>query len=431
MNAQEAAAAGTDESGVVLVTIIFVLSYLALAIGWIPGLRIDRAGIALVGAAAMLATGSMEFHDAMTQTDWSTIITLMALMVIVAQLTQSGLTTRVANKIIPNKLGPRGTLLLAMVSCALTSALITNDVAILAFIPILIQRINARGLHPIPFLLGCTFAANIGSASTIIGNPQNMIVAGALDVSFAKHLAWSILPVLTALVMTWGFIIVFGEKLQNPVHVPHEGEPAFQESTHRTRSAPTQFHPIAATLGVVALVAVIILFVLPISRPVSVLCIAAIILLNRVYSTDAILGRVDWSLLTLVISLGIVVNSFNTTGLPTEMVDRLGAYGVDLDSGWQLAVAVTVLGNLVNNIPAVLLLMKVVPANMPEAGVILGVASTFAGNFIVIGSLANMIMVREAGKHGIVISFWRHARMGIPVTLLSLGILVVWILLVG
>ncbi|MAJ46819.1 MAG: hypothetical protein CBC35_05865 [Planctomycetes bacterium TMED75] len=431
MNTDELTKAATDESGVILVSIIFIICYVALAIGRIPGLRIDRAGIALVGAAAMLATGSMEFHDAMTQTDWSTVITLMALMVIVAQLTQSGLTIKVATKIIPKRLGPRLTLLLAMASCAVASALITNDVAILAFTPVLLQRLDARGFHPIPFLLGCTFAANIGSASTIIGNPQNMILAGAFDVSFTRHLAWSIVPVLAAFFVAWGTIVLFGEKLQNPIHLPKEGRQAFEESTYRTRSAPSQFHPIAASLGVAGLLAVIVLFVMPISRPVSVLCIAAIILLNRVYSTDAILGRVDWSLLALVVSLGVVVNCFNTTSIPSEVVQRLGTYGVDFSSGWQMTIAVTILGNLVNNIPAVLLLIKVVPAHTPDAGVILGVASTFAGNFIVVGSLANMIMVREAGKHGIIISFWRHARMGIPVTLLSLGILLLWIAFVG
>ena len=432
MHANETAASlPADDSGFVLVTIVFIVTYVALAIGWIPGLRIDRAGIALVGAAAMLAIGGIEFNDAMTKTDWSTIIMLMGLMLIVAQLTQSGLTNKIATMVIPNKLSPKLTLLLAMSTCAVLSSLITNDVAILAFVPVLIQRINARGFHPIPFLLGCTFAANIGSASTIIGNPQNMIVAGTLDVPFLTHLTWSILPVVAALFMTWGFLLFFGEKLKDPLTLPKEGKTAFHEPTHRTRSAPTTFRPIGSALGIIGLIAVIVLFIMPIPRPISVLCIAGVLLLNRVYSTDSMLGRVDWSLLALVVSIGIVVNAFNSTGFPAEAVQKLSDYGVDMGSGWQLAIAVMVLGNLVNNIPAVLLLLKVIPANMPDAGLILGVASTFAGNFIIIGSLANMIMVREARKHGIVISFWRHARMGIPITLISVGLLVVWIIITG
>jgi Na+/H+ antiporter NhaD/arsenite permease-like protein len=182
---------------------------------------------------------------------------------------------------------------------------------------------------------------------------------------------------------------------------------------------------------VIALVAIIVLFIMPFSRPVSALCIAGILMLNRVYSTETILGRVDWSLLVLIVSLGVVVTSFANTELPKQSVMSLESSGIDLQVGWQMAIATMVLSNLVNNIPAVMLLLKIIPSNTQDLGLILAVASTFAGNFIIIGSLANMIMVRQAQEHGVMISFWRHARLGIPITILSTLILVGWILIVG
>ncbi len=420
-----------DRPDTIITMIVFILTYIALAVGWVPGLRIDRTGIALVGAAAMLVIGAIGFKDAMTQTDWSTIIVLLSLMIIVAQLTESGLISKLANRIVPHDLSPKMTLGLIMAASASTSALVTNDVAVLAFIPILVMRLRERRLRAIPFVLGCTFAANIGSAATIIGNPQNMIIAEALHIHFLEHLAWAIIPVVIVLFMVWLVIILMGGPLEEAPETAEEEKAAVVDVANRSRRAPTRLRPIGAALGVIALVAIIVLFIMPFSRPVSALCIAGVLLLNRVYSTDTILGRVDWSLLVLIVSLGIVVTAFANTGLPGKSVASLQSAGIDLKVGWQLAIATVVLSNLVNNIPAVLLLIKVIPSSTQEVGLILAVASTFAGNFIVIGSLANMIMVRQAQEQGVSISFWRHARLGIPITILSTLILVVWILIVG
>ena len=420
-----------DRPDTVITMIVFVLTYIALAVGWIPGLRIDRTGIALVGAAAMLVIGAIGFKEAMTGTDWSTIIVLLSLMIIVAQLTESGLISKLANRIVPHELSPKMTLGLIMAASASTSALITNDVAVLAFIPILVMRLHERRLRAIPFVLGCTFAANIGSAATIIGNPQNMIIAEALDIHFLEHLAWAIVPVVIVLFMIWLVILLMGGPLEEAPETVQQEKAAVVDVANRSRRAPTRLRPVGASLGVIALVAIIVLFIMPFSRPVSALCIAGILLLNRVYSTDTILSRVDWSLLVLIVSLGVVVTAFANTGLPARSVATLESAGIELQVGWQLAVATVVLSNMVNNIPAVLLLLKVIPSSTQEVGLILAVASTFAGNFIIIGSLANMIMVRQAQEQGVSISFWRHARLGIPITILSTLILVVWILIVG
>ncbi len=162
------ASTATDQTDTIITSVVFILTYIALAVGRVPGLRIDRTGIALVGAAAMLAIGSIGFKESMVETDWGSVIVLFSLMIIVAQLTESGLISRLANRLVPHHLSPKMTLGLIMAASATASAFITNDVAVLAFIPILVKRLHERGLSAIPFVLGCTFAANIGSAATII-----------------------------------------------------------------------------------------------------------------------------------------------------------------------------------------------------------------------------------------------------------------------
>ena len=107
---------------VITTTVVFVLTYIALAIGSVPGLRIDRAGISVVGAAAMLVIGSISFPDAMRETDWATIVILFSLMVIVAQLTESGLLAKFASKVVPEKLSPRLTLAPTMAATAFLAA---------------------------------------------------------------------------------------------------------------------------------------------------------------------------------------------------------------------------------------------------------------------------------------------------------------------
>jgi Na+/H+ antiporter NhaD/arsenite permease-like protein len=153
---------------------------------------------------------------------------------------------------------------------------------------------------------------------------------------------------------------------------------------------------------------------------------AAVLLLNPSISTRKLLRKVDWSLLLLVAGLGIVVEDLRETGLPQRIFDATIAGGVDPLSPIPLIALTATASTLVSNVPAILLLLGSIPEPGPETGTLLALASTFAGNLIVVGSLANIIVVSVARRHDIEITVGRHARIGIPVTIVSLVVLALW-----
>ena len=153
---------------------------------------------------------------------------------------------------------------------------------------------------------------------------------------------------------------------------------------------------------------------------------AAVLLINRRITSRSLLAEVDWSVIILLASLGVVVSGIQATGLPHELVTGIEGAGVNPANPAVLVLITAVLSNLVNNIPAVMLLVETLSNLSQEQASLIALASTFAGNFIVIGSLANMIALQQAAENGITISFWQHARIGIPVTCVSLAILTSW-----
>jgi Na+/H+ antiporter NhaD/arsenite permease-like protein len=147
---------------------------------------------------------------------------------------------------------------------------------------------------------------------------------------------------------------------------------------------------------------------------------------RRLHSRD-MLALVDWQLLVLFIGLFIVNHAFQQTGLPERTTAALLDVGIDPGQpGWFMA-ATVVLSNLVSNVPAVMLLLPF--AKSPLSGPLLAMASTLAGNLLIVGSIANIIVVDIAARRGISINWLRHAATGVPVTLLTLLITATWIAL--
>jgi len=177
-----------------LAVVIFIITYLGVAIGRIPGLKLDRTGIALLGAIAMIASGAVPLTEAMAAIDLPTIILLYALMLLSARLRLGGFYTWVASRTTSLLDRPRLFLLASMLLAALLSALLANDIVCLAFTPVLCLALLRKGLNPLPFLLGLAAASNIGSAATIIGNPQNMLIGQVGHLHFGSFLLWCTRP---------------------------------------------------------------------------------------------------------------------------------------------------------------------------------------------------------------------------------------------
>ncbi|HTV87733.1 MAG TPA: SLC13 family permease, partial [Stellaceae bacterium] len=289
-----------------------------------------------------------------------------------------------------------------------------NDAICLVMTPLVIEIVRRLGRDPVPYLLAVAMAANIGSAATITGNPQNILIGSFSQIPygvFAAHLA----PVAAAgLVLT---VLL--------VAATHRAE--FRGGARlAARPAPTHLHRPLAIKSVLVVLLMMAAFFAG-APPAEVALVAgAFMLLTRV-ATRRIYREVDWPLLLMFAGLFVVVAGFEAAAIRPAALSALTAEG--LGRPWALGAMTAALSNLVSNVPAVLVLRPFIDhmAEPRHAWLVVAMAATFAGNLTVLGSVANLIVVQLARAHGVEIGFWRHFRVGAPLTLLTLA-LGLWLL---
>lgn len=397
----------------VAVVAVFGIVYLGMIAGRLPRLRIDRTGVALLGAIAMLALGARTTAEAWRAIDVSTIALLLALMIVSAQLRLGGFYGRVADRIAHGEVPPARLLLRLVLAAGGLAAIFSNDVVCLAVAPVVIDACARRRLDPIPFLVALACAANVGSAATLIGNPQNMLIGQELGLSFGGYLLVAGPIALAGLLATWGAVVLLQRGRW------HASEPIAEARDQSDERGP--FDRWQTFKGLVVAAALVVAFLAaPWPREIVALTGAGVLLLSRRLHARDVMGLVDWPLLVLFVGLFVVNDAFAATGWPTRAVAALAGAGVDpAQPGWLFLLA-TILSNLVSNVPAVMLLLPV--AADPHAGAILAVVSTLAGNLLLVGSIANLIVIEIAARRGVVIGWSRHARYGVPVALATLAI---------
>ncbi len=411
-------AAELQTAGVVAV---FAIVYLGMFLGGLPTLKLDRAGVALLGAIAVIAITGETVQDAARAVDLPTLVLLFAFMVVSAQLRMSGFYAALTRRVGAMPLSRPGLLAALIAVAGALSAVFSNDVVCLAMTPVVARLCLQRGLPPVPFLLGLACAANIGSAATLIGNPQNMLIGSVLQLSFSGYLRQALPPVAASLVLLWAWLAFGPGARAEPVRaaaMPPAGaeqDPAFDA------------WQTAKGLGVAAvLMAVFLATDWP--RDVAALVGAAVLLLSRRLHSAQVVGDVDWPLLLLFIGLFVVNHALDATGLAGQAVAWLAARGVHLAEPGPLLMVGVALSNLVSNVPAVMLLLPHLQGGpSASAGVTLALVSTFAGNLLLVGSIANLIVADLARQAGIAIDWRRHAATGLPVTAGSLLLLWAWI----
>jgi Na+/H+ antiporter NhaD/arsenite permease-like protein len=396
----------------VVVLFIFALVYLGLILGRLPGLALDRTGIALLGALLLLASGRLSVTEAWNSIDVPTIALLFGLMVISAQFRLGGFYTRLTRRLAAAELSPPALLALLIAAVGLLSALLANDIVCLAMAPILVEGCARRQLNPKPFLLALAVAANVGSAATLIGNPQNMLIGQTLRLSFAGYLTTAAVPALLGLAASWWVIRRATVDWHLPLEIAEMPAPAFDRWQ--------------TVKGLIVLVAVMAAFLFaPWPREIVALAAAALLLTSRRTASRAVLGLIDWQLLLLFFALFVVNHALAASGLLAQAMAGLHTAGFDPTHPGALFALTVILSNLVSNVPATMLLL---PAATHElAGPILALASTLAGNLLIVGSIANIIVIDQAARLGVAISWREHARIGVPVTILTLAIAGAWL----
>lgn len=392
---------------------VFGLVYLGMLLGGLPFLALDRTGIALLGALALVATGAVTPAAAWAAIDVPTIALLFGMMVVSANLRGAGFYARITTWIAELDVPTPRLLAIQIGTAGLLSAVLTNDVVCLAMAPLIAESSARRGIAPIPSLVALAAASNVGSAATWIGNPQNMLVGQALALDFAAYTALAIVPATLGLVVVW--LVCRG---------PAGRAVARSADAGRTSVVPYDAVGTSRALVVLALVIGAFLFT-SWPREIVALAAAGVLLVSRRTRSRDILGLVDGQLLVLFMSLFVVNHALSASGLLEGGLGRLREAGLDPSTPRNLFVSSCVLSNLVSNVPATMLLLPT--ATHPLAGPILALASTLAGNLLLVGSIANLIVVDAAARANVRIGWREHARLGVPVTIATLGIAAAWL----
>jgi len=404
------------------VVVVFATVYLGMFLGGLPRLKLDRSGVALLGAIAVIALTGMTLEEAARSVDLPTIVLLFAFMVVAAQMRLGGFYTEVTRRVGAMPLSRAGLLAALIAVAGAMSAVFSNDIICLAMTPVVVRLCLQRGLDPLPFLIGLACAANIGSAATLIGNPQNMLIGSVLRLDFGVYLRAAAVPVIVSLCLLWAWM-AYGPgarrgavELQRPISIRLDAADAPVFDRWQT----------AKGLTVAGVLMVVFLFT-GWPREVAALVGAGVLLLSRRLHSSHVMGFVDWPLILLFIGLFVVNHAFETTGLAAEAVAWLRTQGVHLDQPGPLLVVGVLLSNLVSNVPAVMLLLPHLGADPASSGILLALVSTFAGNLLLVGSIANLIVADLAAKEGVVLDWKRHAMTGLPVTLASVAVVWVWL----
>ena len=409
----------SHSASIPLVSLIFGLTYLALALGEIPRLRIDRAGIAMVGAAAMLASGVVSMHDAAKAVDYETIVLLFGMMVVVAYLRMAGFFALATEQIAIRFSGPRTLLAVTIILSGILSAFLVNDVVCVALTPLVLQLCLRLKRPPIPYLVGLATASNIGSVATITGNPQNIIIGSLSHISYLRFAARLSPVAVIGLVLNFVVVAFVYRKVLSEGQTQQPADALPRPRVHRGLLIKS----VAVTL-----VAVVLFFS---GQPIALVALAAagVMMLDRV-RPEKVYGAVEWPLLVMFAGLFVVVNAFEVHVVHTWSLERWHAL---LQSPVVLVSGLSVmLSNLVSNVPAVLLfkpLMEVMPQK-ELAWLSLAMSSTLAGNLTLLGSVANLIVVEYARRSGTDLSFMEYLKVGVPLTALTTLVGVAWLALV-
>lgn len=399
--------------------IIFIITYTGIIFTRLPKINIDRPSAAFFGAIAMIIFGVLTFEEAVKAIDYNTIALLLGMMIIIATLQLDGFFSLIASKALSVSKTPLKLLALIVFVTGISSSFLVNDAVVLLFTPVIITICRASGLNPLPYLMAEILSANVGSAMTITGNPQNMLIGINSNISYARFMV-HLLPVS----LIGMLIIIWVVKLFYPSDFKKGVKLGCITQQFEYQAASMKF-----SIPIFALVILLFFFsrMAYMSIPVIALAGASLILILGRIKPSIIIKNVDWVLLLFFASLFIVVEGAVKAGVMKGLIASDGINnsisGVAVIHGLSL-----VMSQIVSNVPYTVMML---PVLKPMAGDVLWLslasASTLAGNATIIGAMANLIVIESASGFGIQIRFWEFFKVGILTTLLTFIVSILWI----
>lgn len=394
---------------------IFVLTYVLISGRRLKVLPLNRPAAALMGTVLMVVCGVMTPEQVYRAVDYNTLVLLLGMSLISAYLDLAGFFGWTADGVLRVARTPERLLLWVMVVSGVLSALLVNDTVCLMLTPLVVRVVLRGGLPLPPYLLGLAMSANIGSVCTLVGNPQNMLIGQMSGLKFAAFTG-ALLPVAVV-----GLVIAYGTLRLGFRGALGRARDLANLHGDRASLVGVDRRLLWASLGVLLLV--VVGFLAGFSLAWTALAGGVLLMVLARRDTHEVLKLVDWHLLLFFAALFAVVEGLNGTGLPDQLYARCrGLFGTTAEEQALHFTWFSVLGsNVFSNVPFVLVAGKWVPSfGDPELiWKVMALATTFAGNLTILGSVANMIVVESARGH-CEVSFWDYAKFGIPVTILSL-----------
>jgi Na+/H+ antiporter NhaD/arsenite permease-like protein len=394
----------------VVATVIFGVTYVLISGRQLKILPLNRPAAALLGAVLMVSTGVMTPERAYRAVNYDTLVLLLGMMLISAYLYLAHFFEWAADIVLKLSRTPQRLLLYLTLTSGILSALLVNDTICLMLTPLVIAVIRRGKLPLLPFLIALASSANIGSVATLVGNPQNMIIGHFSHISFSEF-AQSLAPAaLIGLAINFAIVSFGFRNVLHGVVVSREPHPL------------PKLDRALFTLVCIVFVVIFACFFAGLDLAWTALAGAALVMVLARRDTHEVLKLVDWHLLVFFAALFVVVEGLSDTGLPDAIYRHLqpmfGAHATA--QAWNLSWFSVAGSNIFSNVPFVLVAAKWIshfadPALMWK---VLALATTFAGNLTIVGSVANMIVVESAREH-LEIGFWDYARFGIPITILT------------
>jgi Na+/H+ antiporter NhaD/arsenite permease-like protein len=404
---------------------IFIFTYALISFNRRGKSRVELPAAALIGGALMLVFGIVSPSAALAGINWNTIVLILGMMLIAAAMEATGFFVWIAS-IVSRSRSPARLLIVVCTVTALLSALILNDAVVLIFSPVVILTARRMNVTPVPYLIMEAMSANIGSAATEVGNPQNAYIASVSNVPFHAFTILALPPTVLSLVAAIAIALFVGK-----VHFSNAN---FSINSVNDGETVIRRRPIEFMLLLVSAVFAGFYTSSFTHFPIAMIALIGgiVSLVAAPFMSDAtnqqILQKVDWGIILFFIGLFILISGVQSSGLLSTIVNYFQQVsGGSAATVGGMTVLAAILSNMTSNVPAVLLLAPVVQSVAPTTRIwlTLALSSTFAGNATIIGAAANVIVARAASKQGIHISLSEFVKYGIPITLVSLLLTVV------
>ena len=405
----------------IIALIIFVITYIGIIFTRLPKINIDRPSAAFIGSVAMMCLGVISFEQAVAFIDFNTIFLLLGMMIVISALKADGFFNLIAEKTLSFATTKTRLLSCIVFISGIGSAFLVNDAVVLIFTPIIISICGRIRSNPVPYLIAEILSSNIGSAMTITGNPQNMLIGLSSGISYLDFML-HLLPVsFLGMLLTIAVVKLIYRK-------------EFSDKTILSYSMESDYKLKDMYASTIIFVLLVIGFFLGkiLDLPICVIALAAasLIILFSKHKPAALIKEVDWVLLLFFAALFIVVGAVRYTGL----LDSLLAIPLKDDFAGLLSIhgISLVMSQILSNVPyTVLMLPLMETVNSETLWLALASASTLAGNATIIGAMANIIVIESADKYGIKIGFWEFFKSGIILTVLSFILSIIVLLFVG